>query len=212
MLLVVGGHSRNIGKTAVVCGIIRSLPEANWTAIKITQFGHNICTRHGAPCHCSDPKHPVAVSEEDGSSPLTDSGRFLAAGAGHSFWVRTPAGRLAEALPDIRGILAGAGNVIVESNSLLQFLKPERYLMVVDGAVEDFKLTSLRFLDRADALVATSAAPLAWPSVPVGLLRGKQVYRADAPLYESAELSSLVRSLVKRPRVERFADSHKEGD
>ena len=34
-LVMVGGHSRNIGKTSVVEGIIRGLPEYNWTAAKI---------------------------------------------------------------------------------------------------------------------------------------------------------------------------------
>ena len=37
MLVVVGGHSRNIGKTSVVSGLIRRLREYHWTALKITQ-------------------------------------------------------------------------------------------------------------------------------------------------------------------------------
>ena len=188
MLVVVGGHSRNIGKTSVVCGIVRGLAERRWTAVKITQFGHQVCSVAGEACECADPKHPIAVSEERGLAPETDSGRFLAAGAARAFWVRTPAGRLAEALPSLRRILGAAENVIIESNSALQFLRPDRYLMVVDGAVADFKASSLRFLDRADALVATSGAELAWAGVPASLVAGKRVYRADAPLYESAEL------------------------
>ena len=34
MLVVVGGHSRNIGKTSVVAGIIRKLHHWKWTAVK----------------------------------------------------------------------------------------------------------------------------------------------------------------------------------
>ena len=32
MLVVVGGHSRNIGKTSVVAGLIRKLRDRRWTA------------------------------------------------------------------------------------------------------------------------------------------------------------------------------------
>ena len=84
MVVVVGGHTRNIGKTSVVCGIVRSLPGWNWTAIKITQYGHGVCARDGEPCDCSDPAHPIAVSEENGSAPSTDSGRFLVSEIGRA--------------------------------------------------------------------------------------------------------------------------------
>ena len=45
MLVVVGGHSRNIGKTSVVAGIIRKLRGRQWTAVKITQYGHGVCSQ-----------------------------------------------------------------------------------------------------------------------------------------------------------------------
>lgn len=40
MRIAVAGHSRRIGKTAVICGIVRALPEARWTAIKISPHAH----------------------------------------------------------------------------------------------------------------------------------------------------------------------------
>lgn len=192
MLVVVGGHSRNIGKTSVVCGIISALRDRNWTAIKITQYGHGICSHAGEPCECQDPVHPVAFSRETGVDPGTDSGRFLAAGARESYWVRTAAGALAEAMPGLRRILDAAENAIVESNSILRFVKPDLCLMVVDGAVDDFKPTSLRFLDRASALVRTSSAPLAWSSVPDSVITKKPAVFAPGPDYRSPKLIELV--------------------
>ncbi len=188
MLVVVGGHSRNIGKTSVVCGIIRATPELDWTAIKITQYGHHVCSKGGEPCECADPRHPVAVSQETGEAPDTDSGRFLAAGARRAFWVRTPGGHLGAALPRLRQILGLAPNVIVESNSLLQFLKPDFCCMVVDGSVQDFKASSQRFLDRADALVATSDSPLTWPGVPASVIAALPRFDAPAPGYKNPAL------------------------
>jgi hypothetical protein len=196
MLVVVGGHSRNIGKTSVVCGIIRALPAANWTAIKITQYGQGVCSHEGQPCDCADPIHPIAISEEHGNAGETDSGRFLVSGARQAYWLRTPAGKLGDAMPRVRRMMESAENLIVESNSLLRFVRPDFCLMVLDGTVKDFKPTSRRFLDRADALVATSDAALAWPDVPASLITGKPLFRAFAPRYESAELIEALVQIV----------------
>lgn len=187
MIVVVGGHSRNIGKTSVVCGVIRALPDRNWTAIKITQYGHGVCSRDGEPCDCSDLAHPIAISEETGAAPSTDSGRYLASGAARAFWVRTPAGELNGAMPRLRRLLDTSANTIIESNSILRFLQPDFCAMVLDGAVADFKPSSLRFLDRADALVVTSPAEPAWAQVSPSLLRNKPRFAAPPPNYENAE-------------------------
>lgn len=68
--------------------------------------------------------------------------------------------------------------VILESNSLLQFLKPSLYFAVIDPAREDFKDSARVALDRADALVLrgpmeTPAAAPSWIKLPASLLRTK---------------------------------------
>jgi hypothetical protein len=182
MVVVVGGHTRNIGKTSVICGIIRALPDFNWTAIKISRHLHSISSRD--------------ISREDGTFPSTDSGRFLASGAVRSFWVRAPVGELSKAIAAIRLLLADSENAIVESNSILHFLKPDFCAMVLDGTVADFKPTSLRFLRRANVLVVTSPAPLGWPGVPPSLLQNKPRFAAPAPLYRNAHLLETIRDIV----------------
>ncbi len=83
----------------------------------------------------------------------TDSARYLAAGAVRSFWVRTRIGNLAAAMPRLRKEFAAAENAIIESNSILGFLRPDLYLSVLDHATADFKESARLFLDRADALL-----------------------------------------------------------
>ena len=67
--------------------------------------------------------------------------------------------------------------LILESNSLLQFLKPSLYFAVIDPAREDFKDSARVALDRADALVLRGSmdAPAApsWLKLPANLLRTK---------------------------------------
>src|SRR5580692_9470883 len=101
-IIVVGGHSRNIGKTSVVASLIARLPELHWTAFKITQYGHGFCTADGKPCQCQTADACVAVNLERDPASGTDSARFLAAGAARSFWVRTRIGMLGEAMPRVR--------------------------------------------------------------------------------------------------------------
>jgi hypothetical protein len=43
--------------------------------------------------------------------------------------------------------------VIVESNSLRRFIKPELYIQVLDGANPDFKASALQFFDMCDAYI-----------------------------------------------------------
>ncbi len=193
MLVVVGGHTRNIGKTSVACGIITALRDLDWTALKITRYGHGTCSRNGEPCPCADPVHPVTISREGGDRPETDSGRFLEAGASRAYWVRTPDGGLGEAIPRIRKLIEESRSVIIESNSILRFVRPDYCVMVLDGSAADFKPTSLRFLDRASAFVLTSPAALEWPDVPQSLLRSKPRLTAFAPAFESAELIDAIR-------------------
>src|SRR5271170_2536005 len=135
-VIVVGGHTRTIGKTQLVCDIIDAFPEAHCIAGKITQYGHGVCAQNGHDCDCAPDEHICAISWEDSAATRTDSSRFLAAGAQRSFWLRTKQGFLAEGLPILRQAIGeisesesesangreGAQQptaLIVESNSLM---------------------------------------------------------------------------------------------
>jgi len=185
-VVVVGGHTRSIGKTQLVCDIIGAFPKAHWIAGKITQYGHGVCAQNGHDCDCAPDEHVCAIEWEAHPQSGTDSARFLAAGAKKSFWLRTKQGFLAEGLPLMRDTLKAVSeesenesrSLILESNSLLQFVKPTLYFAVVDPAREDFKDSARVALDRADALVlrgsmdSPAAAP-SWLKLPAKLLRTK---------------------------------------
>lgn len=197
-VIVVGGHSRNIGKTSVVAGLIARLPEMRWTAFKITQYGHGLCTADGAPCDCATDDHAIAISEERNPASGTDTSRFLAAGAARALWVRTRQGMLAEAMPRIRKEVAAAENAILESNSVIQFLQPDLYLSVLDAGVADFKDSARLFLDRADAVLvrATELEPR-WTGVSAKLLGGKPQLVIRPPRYVTDELVDFMRSRMR---------------
>jgi hypothetical protein len=194
-IIVVGGHSRNIGKTSVVASLIARLPQYHWTAFKITQYGHGFCTANGEPCDCQTDDHTLAVSEERSLTSGTDTSRFLTSGAARSIWVRTRQGMLAAAMPRIRKELASAENAIIESNSILQFLRPDVYLTVLDAGKADFKDSARLFLDRADAvLVRATSRNLVpqWKSVSPKLIEGKPQFVIEPPHSMSDEVARFV--------------------
>src|SRR3974390_1268354 len=165
-LIVIGGDSRRGGKTRGVAGLIAALPEFNWTAGKITRYGHGICSANGEPCDCATDDHSWALTEERDRSGESDSSRFLVSGAARSLWLRTRQGMLAEAMPRLRQELAGAENAILESNSVMRFLRPDLYMTVLDAATADFKTSAQEFLDRADAVILHDGADhAAWANV-----------------------------------------------
>jgi len=188
-LLVVGGHTRSIGKTQLVCDVIRAFPKTEWIAGKITQYGHGVCARNGENCDCAPAEHVCALDWETRRDTGTDTARFLEAGATRSFWLRTKQGYLAEGLPLLREALSeitkeestvhGNRALIVESNSLMQFVKPSLYFAVIDPLKDDFKESAQLALDRAHALVMrgelgpdAAPAPL-WMKLPEQLMRQK---------------------------------------
>jgi hypothetical protein len=194
-LVIIGGHSRSVGKTSVAAGLIAALPEFHWTALKITQYGHGICSADGQACDCATNDHSWAISEEKNSAGDSDTSRFLAAGAAKVWWVRTEQGRLAEAMPALREKLAGAENVIVESNSVLKFLRPDVYLTVLDPANADFKNSAREFLDRASAVIlheTTNGAP-AWKDVSLKPVADRPIFLISPPPYVTPEIVQFVR-------------------
>src|SRR5580658_2855718 len=193
-LIVVGGHSRSVGKTSVVAGLIAALPEFHWTAMKITQYGHGICSANGKLCDCATDDHSWAVTEERDRSGESDSSRFLVAGAARSLWVRTRQGMLAEAMPRVRKELAAAENAMLESNSVMRFLRPDLYLTVLDAATADFKTSAQQFLDRADAVILhDDTDDVAWKNVSLKPVATKPMFHIRPPQYVTPELVEFVR-------------------
>jgi hypothetical protein len=203
-IVVVGGHSRSVGKTSVVAGLISALRDCDWTAVKITQYGHGVCSANGAPCDCATADHTWAITEEKERGGESDTSRFLVAGAVQALWVRTEQGRLAEAMPALRQRLERSHNVMMESNSVLKFLRPDLYLTVLDPGTEDFKTSAREFLDRAGAVILhddSRAGGSAWKGISLKPVAERPVFRITPPPYVTPEIVEFVRSSVALART-----------
>ncbi len=106
-IVVVGGSAQGVGKTALVCGLLRALPEFPWTAVKVTSHDH------GAG---------EAIWEEMTSGQGTDTARYLAAGASHAFLITAGDSDLPQKLDELWARLDPDPHVIFESNRILQYV------------------------------------------------------------------------------------------
>jgi hypothetical protein len=117
-----------------------------------------------------------------------------------SFWVRTRQGDLSEAMPRIRKELERAENAVIESNSILRFLRPDVYLSVLEPGVEDFKESARLYLDRADAVLVAEGelGRPAWKGVSLKLVEGTPVLAMRPPVYVTEEVVAFVAAKLRK--------------
>jgi len=188
--IVVGGHSRNVGKTSIVSAIIAAWPRYAWTAIKMSAHWHE---ENDAP---GGQQAACRIHEEYDRNSRTDTGRFLAAGASRAFWIRFREGRMEDALPQLAPILDSNPYVIIESNGIVRYMRPSLFLMVHRYDVQDYKKSARETIRRADAVVAvnhTRAAP-GWEGITPDFLSG-------IPIFPVPDSSVLPQDLIEFIRL-----------
>jgi hypothetical protein len=102
---------------------------------------------------------------------------------------------LAKAAGTVNKLLKQGENVIVESNSVVELVRPDLFLMLLDFSCEDFKASSLRLMDRADAFLVIDRginAPL-WDGISLGLWDKQPQFLVKPPNYVTAAVASFVR-------------------
>jgi hypothetical protein len=98
-------------------------------------------------------------------------------------------------MPKVRQLLADSENAILESNSILKFLRPDIYLTVLDPANADFKRSAQEFIDRADGVILHDFNGVtAWQGISLKPVAGLPVFRIHPPEYLTPEVVEFVRN------------------
>jgi hypothetical protein len=184
-ILVVGGSTKDIGKTSLICGIISALRDFHWTAVKIT--GHSYVTASSA-----ESETPSAIVwEETTVGQATDTARYLAVGARRALLVT----RRQEEVPikEIRQALGNDRNILFESNRIIDMLRPDVCLALI-GDAQELKPSFLRLIRIADALV-TFSGHRQFPDAPAGI----PVFMQQSPDQISPELMEWLRARLNAP-------------
>jgi hypothetical protein len=163
-IIVVGGHSRNVGKTSVAAGLIHAFRQYPWTAVKISSHRHA-----GVPAGIiGNAENACAVYEELRSDGTSDTCRYLAAGASRALWARIREDEPDEAIERLLNDLQPCPYLMIESNRTLRVLRPDLFIMVLRYDIPEFKESARRALPLADAVVEVNTGSLAarWEGVP----------------------------------------------
>jgi hypothetical protein len=151
-VIVIGGHSRNVGKTSVAAGLISALGEYPWTAIKISSHRH----ANLAPPPPNDAERFYEIYEEKKRDGSSDTSRFLAAGAERALWVRVEEEHSDRGMKQLLPILQSYPFLMIESNRVLSVMRPDLYLMVLRYETKEFKNSARGSLIQADAIIGVN--------------------------------------------------------
>ena len=151
-IVAVSGFSSNVGKTTLVCDLLRQLP--GWEAIKLTRGHYRSCGRDPAGCCVSDllRDEPVIRSGRQANYQVgKDTGRFWDAGASNVHWVIAKDDQVEEGITEALKRVEAAG-VIVEGNSFLEYIKADLAIMCARSEGGKIKPSARRALARSDLL------------------------------------------------------------
>jgi molybdopterin-guanine dinucleotide biosynthesis protein len=155
-VVAVSGFSSNVGKTTLVCELLRLLP--GWEAIKLTRGHYRSCGRDPAGCCVSDllRDEPVVRSGREANYQSgKDTGRFWDAGAANVHWVIVKDGQVAQGIAEALNRVEADG-VIVEGNSFLEYVSADLAVMCARSEGGKLKPSARKALARSNLLYLSS--------------------------------------------------------
>jgi molybdopterin-guanine dinucleotide biosynthesis protein len=156
MVVAVSGFSSNVGKTTLVCELLHRLP--GWEAIKLTRGHYRSCGRDPEGCCVSDliRDEPVIRSGREANYQAgKDTGRFWDAGAANVHWVIVTDNQVERGIKAALARVKNAG-VLVEGNSLLDFVAPDLAVLCARADGGNVKPSARRALKKSDVVYLSS--------------------------------------------------------
>jgi len=158
-IVAVSGFSSNVGKTTLVCELLRQLP--GWEAIKLTRGHYRSCGRDPAGCCVSDLLRDEAVihsGRQANYQVAKDTGRFWDAGASNVHWVIVKEDQIEHGISEAL-VRVEAEGVIVEGNSFLEYVTAGFAIMCARSEGGKIKPSARRALERSDVLYLSTLEP-----------------------------------------------------
>ncbi len=152
IIVAVSGLSSNTGKTTLMCDLLEQLP--GWEAIKLTRGHYRSCGKDPLGCCVSDlicDEPLVRTGRAENYEAGKDTGRFWDAGAANVHWVIAGEDQVEAGIKQALSRVEAAG-VLVEGNSLLDYVTADYAIMCARAGENRLKTSARRTLARADAL------------------------------------------------------------
>lgn len=135
-VVTVSGAHKGVGKTALAEFLLQNL--SGFAAIKITM---------------TDLYTSVLEDDEEIMVPETDTFRMSRSGAKKVIWVRATEKLLLDAMEQALGKIDNSKGVLIEGNSILEYINPSLAFFVVSNTIEHMKPSRISALKKADICV-----------------------------------------------------------
>jgi molybdopterin-guanine dinucleotide biosynthesis protein len=157
-VVAVGGFTSEVGKTTLVCELLRALP--GWEAIKLTRGHYRSCGKDPHACCVSHLLGDVPLVRSGRAATYTpgkDTGRYWDAGASNVHWVIATDGQVEDGIRLALERVVAPG-VVIEGNSFLEFVAADFALMVTRAEGGKVKPSARRALKKSSALYLSDEA------------------------------------------------------
>lgn len=151
-IVAVSGFSSNVGKTSLVCELLRGLP--GWEAIKLSRGHYRSCGKDPIACCVSNliGKEPVVRSGREANYEAgKDTGRFWDAGAVNVHWVIVNDEQVEQGISQAINRVNAPG-VVIEGNSFLRYVDADYSIMCVRSEGGKVKASAREALKHSDVL------------------------------------------------------------
>ena len=188
-MCMVGSAGANVGKTELVCALIKRLSEnREIVGIKVTTIKakDGQCPRGGRGCGvCSSLDGDFCITEEGSheaefqtdSNPRKDTARLLAAGASRVFWLRVMKTHLQDGLTALLDIIGPDAVSICESNSLRHVVEPGLFIMVKRQGQKLWKSSARDVKKYVDEIVTSTSSGFDFDISRIKFVDGKWVIK-----------------------------------
>jgi molybdopterin-guanine dinucleotide biosynthesis protein len=152
IMVAVGGFSSDVGKTTLMCELLRAFP--GWEAIKTTRGHYRSCGKSLEACcvsHLLSDEPLIRSGREATYAAGKDTGRYWDAGASNVHWAIVTDAQVEQGIKRALERVRAPG-VFIEGNSFQQFVKVDLTLMVTRPQPGQLKQSARRALRKTDAL------------------------------------------------------------
>jgi len=122
-MLLVAGAGRNVGKSTLVCRLIKKFSSLQPIAIKVSPHFHQAVP----------PNKKYIIEAETDPGTNKDSSRFLQAGAHRVYFIQSHDEYLKDAFNELSDSLPAGVPLIIESGGLAKFVRPGLLIFVEGG-------------------------------------------------------------------------------